>query len=60
MKSVRVKKGDTLTKIAEQHHCTVEQLMRANGIPNKGVHLGVNMRVLIPDLHDILVEAATK
>ena len=48
LKSIKLKKGDTLPKIAKRHGVTLEQLMRDNGIPVKGVALSVGMRILVP------------
>ena len=42
----KVKKGDTLGKIAKQHHTTVNAICKLNGItPKKVLRIGQRLRV---------------
>jgi LysM repeat protein len=44
-----VQPGDTLSVIAKQHNTSVEQIMRANGLPNAGfVFVGQRLRLQTP------------
>jgi N-acetylmuramoyl-L-alanine amidase len=40
-----VKRGDTLSEIAEQHGVTSKQIMLANGLPNDTVQLGQRLKI---------------
>lgn len=42
---VTVKKGDVLEKIARIHHCTIDEIMKANRLPNSRLRIGQVLKV---------------
>lgn len=42
---VKVKKGDVLDKIARNHHCQVDEIMRLNSLSSTRLHIGQVLKV---------------
>ncbi len=42
---VKVKKGDVLEKIARVNHCSVDEIMRLNGLSSTRLHIGQVLRI---------------
>lgn len=45
MKRVTIRKGDTLSEIAERNHTTVKRLRQLNGIRGNNIRAGKKIRV---------------
>lgn len=44
-KSIRIEKGDTLSEIADEYGCSVEELMQINNLSSNIIYAGENLIV---------------